>query len=343
LASLSQRINSRFVRELAAEVGFQLAGVSRADIVPDFDRFRGWVDRGLAGEMGYLTDHRADRRSTLDHLLPGVKSVIAVGRLCNEPRDGWMARYSEGEDYHVSMRRDLERLGARLAEYAPHEWRACVDTAPILERSLAKQSGLGWIGKNTCIINQKLGSFFLLGELLTTLDLESDPVLDAPPPDRCGTCTRCIDACPTVAIVPSPDGRFELDARRCISYFTIELRGSIPEEHRAPTGGHVFGCDICQAVCPWNRHQTASDQPAPLAELADLTAQEFRARFRGTALSRMKYSGFLRNIAVAMGNAGDEQFREPLNRMAASEDSMVAEHARWALGRLDALKLLSND
>src|SRR6185437_7192595 len=179
--------------------------------------------------------------------------------------------------------------------------------------------------KDTCIINQKFGSFFLLGEWVTTRDLEPDPLLDAPAPDPSGTCTRC------------------LDARRCISYFTIELRGSIPEEHRAPAGGHVFGCDICQDVCPWNRHQPASDQPAPLAELAALTEPEFRTRFRGTALSRMKYTGFLRNIAVAMGNSGEEQFRDPLARMAASEDSIVAEHARWALGRLDALRLLSHD
>jgi epoxyqueuosine reductase len=317
--------------------------VSRAGAVPDFDRFRHWVDRGLAGEMGYLTDYRADRRSALDHLLPGVKSVISVGRLCPEPREGWMARYSEGEDYHLAMRRDLDALGTALAEHAPLEWRACVDTAPILERSLARQSGLGWIGKNTCIINQKLGSFFLLGELLTTLEIDPDPVLDAPAPDRCGTCTRCIEACPTEAIVPSPDGRFELDARRCISYFTIELRGPIPEEHRAATGGHVFGCDICQDVCPWNRHQPVSKEPAPLAELAALTPAGFRERFRNTALSRMKYSGFLRNIAVAMGNSGDERFGPPLTGMAVSEDSLVAEHARWALERLNALRLLSND
>lgn len=336
--SVSQRVSSRLVRELAAEVGFQLAGVVAAATVPDFERYRGWVDRGLAGEMGYLTDHRADRRSTLDHLLPGVRSVISVGLLYAEPREGWMARYSEGEDYHLVVRRKLEELTARLASVAPCESRACVDTAPILERSLARLAGMGWIGKNTCLIDQKMGSFFLLGELLTTLEIAPDPVLDAPSPDRCGTCTRCVDACPTEALVPSPEGRFELDARRCISYFTIELRGSIPEEFRAPIGGNIFGCDICQDVCPWNRRNEAEGRQAPLAELAALSPSEFRERFRNTALSRAKHSGFLRNIAVAMGNSGDVRYLEPLRRLAASGDAVVAEHAEWAL-----LRLLSND
>ena len=295
--------------------------------------------------MGYLTDHRADRRSTLDHLLSGVKSVISVGRLCPEPREGWMARYSEGEDYHLTMRRDLEALGARLAERLPHQWRACVDTAPILERSLAKQSGLGWIGKNTCIINQKLGSFFLLGELLTTLDLETDPVLDVPAPDRCGTCTRCIDACPTVAIVPSPDGRFEIDARRCISYFTIELRGAIPEEHRAPTGGHVFGCDICQDVCPWNRKApaTVAEEFQPreglvnpgLEWLAAMQPDKFRKVFRGSPVRRTKLSGLRRNAVIAMGNSRSVKFLPTLRVLSQDPDASVAEHARWALAQLE--------
>lgn len=334
MSSVTQRVSSHLIRDLAAEAGFILAGVSPAGLVPDFDRFRGWVDRGLAGQMGYLTDHRADRRSELDHLLPGVKSIICVARLCQPPAEGWMARYSEGEDYHLVIRRGLEALAVRLSEYAEFSWRACVDTAPILERSLARDAGIGWVGKNTCIINQKMGSFFLLGELLTTLDIEPDPVLDGPPPDRCGTCTRCIEACPTDALVPSPDGRYELDARRCISYFTIELRGSIPEEFRAPIGDNIFGCDICQDVCPWNRHNRSSLQSAPLAELAALTPTEFRERFRDTALSRAKYSGFLRNIAIAMGNSGDERHRGSLERLAASDDPMVSEHARWALLRL---------
>ena len=340
MAIVTQHVSSHLVRELAAEVGFRLAGVANVAAVPDFGRFRSWVDRGLAGDMRYLTDHRADVRSDLNHLLPGVKSIISVGMLYgnSEPALGGIARYTAGEDYHLVIRRRLEAMAARLSEYAQFEWRACVDTAPLLERSIARQAGLGWIGKNTCLIDQKLGSFFLLGELLTTLEIETDPALDAPPPDRCGTCTRCIDACPTAAIVPSPQGGFELDARLCISYFTIELRGTVPEEHRAAIGNNVFGCDICQDVCPWNRSKSDEEPtPAELGDLAALTEAEFRSRFRHTAVSRAKYSGFLRNVALAMGNSGREEFREPLKRLAASEDPLVSEHASWALERLHAL------
>jgi epoxyqueuosine reductase len=187
------------------------------------------------------------------------------------------------------------------------------------------------------LISQEKGSYFLLGELLTTLEIETDVALDAAPPDRCGTCTRCIEACPTAAIVPSASGGFELDARVCISYFTIELRGAVPEQYRAAVGGNVFGCDICQDVCPWNRKAEASESAASLEELAGLTEAEFRGRFRGTAVSRAKYGAFLRNVAVAMGNSGRDEFRVTLERLAASEDAMVAEHARWGLRRLEGM------
>jgi epoxyqueuosine reductase len=339
---VTQTVSSHLVRQLAAEVGFQLAGVASAGSAPDFDRFRGWVDRGLPGEMRYLTDHRADLRADINSLLADTKTVISVGMLyagrgISSPAVGHIAAYADGEDYHNVIRRRLETLAARLSEYAEFQWRACVDTAPLLERSIARQAGLGWIGKNTCLISQEKGSYFLLGELLTTLEIAPDPALDTPPPDRCGTCTRCIDACPTTAIVPSPEGGFELDARLCISYFTIELRGAVPEQHRAAVGNNVFGCDICQDVCPWNngdgeRGETVS--PAQLEELASLTETEFRARFRHTAVSRAKYSGFLRNVAIAMGNSGMPDFREPLERLADSDDPLVAEHGRWALARL---------
>jgi epoxyqueuosine reductase len=199
-------------------------------------------------------------------------------------------------------------------------------------------AGLGWIGKNTCLINQKIGSWFFLGELITTLGLEPTGAV----PDRCGTCTRCIDACPTQAIVPSPDGRYELDARRCISYFTIELRSAIPESQRAGIGAHIFGCDICQDVCPWNRRAAMTTDTAfgprefapSLEKFADISEAEFREMFRRSPVSRAKYRGFLRNVAVAMGNSCREQFRAPLERLAASDDPLIAEHAAWALAQL---------
>jgi len=294
--------------------------------------------------MRYLSGQRADLRSHPATLLPEVRSVICVGMPYGGPEPystefsdserGWIARYAWGDDYHETLRQKLERLAARLLEIEHFTWRACVDTAPLLERSLARDAGLGWIGKNTCLINQERGSWFLLGELLTSLDIEPG----ASPPDRCGTCTRCIKACPTNAIVPSPDGRFELDSRLCISYFTIELRGTIPAEQRDLIGSNVFGCDICQDVCPWNRRREKAGETheagVPLEKMAALSESEFRAIFRGTAVSRAKYSGFLRNVALAMGNSGLSKFADPLEKLAASSDLQVAEHARWALERL---------
>lgn len=315
---------------------------------PDFARFRSWTERGLAGAMRYLTDHRADIRSDPEHLLPGVRSIICVGLVYNGPEPlstefsdierAWISRYAWGEDYHRVLRERLETLARELASVEPFSWRACIDIAPLLERSLAARAGLGWIGRNTCLINQQTGSWFFLGELLTTLELEAD----SPLPDRCGTCTRCIDACPTKAIVPSPDGRFELDARLCISYFTIELRGSVPEEHRAALGANVFGCDICQDVCPWNRRAAVTGDRAfrprefapPLERLAALSEEEFREMFQGTPVPRAKYSGFLRNVAIAMGNAGLEKFRAPLEKLTGFANPIVAEHAAWALKQI---------
>jgi epoxyqueuosine reductase len=203
----------------------------------------------------------------------------------------------------------LERLAQRLLEIEPFQYKICVDTAPLLERSLARLAGLGWIGKNTCLINEPWGSWFFLGEIITTLNISGAA---APPPDRCGTCTRCIDACPTQALVPEGDG-WTLDARRCISYLTIELRGPIPEEHHAAMGDLVFGCDICQEVCPWNSGGNArapeTVEPAfaphaipPLDDLASMTESEFREFARGTALGRPKYQGFMRNVAIALAN-----------------------------------------
>jgi epoxyqueuosine reductase len=275
-----------------------------------------------------------------------------VGKLYNTPwpystqfDDGeraWISRYAWGDDYHAVVRRGLERLDAMLRQRAAAEFesRICVDTAPLLERSYARTAGLGWIGKNTCLINQPRGSWFFLGELLLSLAIEPDAA-DAPPPGRCGTCTRCIDACPTAAIVPAGPG-FAVDSRLCISYLTIELRGAMALEHRTGMGGHVFGCDICQDVCPWNRRAPVTGDPAfeprqfapPLGELAAVTEDEFRSLYRGTPVTRARYSGFLRNVAVAMGNRRLEKFRAPLQNLAASRDPVVAEHAGWGLDQL---------
>jgi epoxyqueuosine reductase len=328
------------VKRLARECGFELAGVAAGEPSGDFTRYREWVDQGFAGEMRYLTDRRAEVRSDPRHLLPNARSIICVGKLYNTPgpSDGLISRYAWGEDYHRVMRAGLERLAEALTNYiGPFDHKICVDTAPLLERSYARQAGLGWIGKNTCLIHEPLGSWFFLGEIITSLEMEAD----SPPPDRCGTCTRCIDACPTQAIVPDGDGGWKLDSRRCISYFTIELRGPIPEEHRKGMGAHIFGCDICQDVCPWNRRAPVTEDPAfsarPMAELetlAQLSPELFQRTNADSPLARAKYSGLMRNVAVAMGNLGLERFREPLERLAASSNEMVAEHARWGLENL---------
>jgi epoxyqueuosine reductase len=337
------------VRRLAHEFGFELAGIAAALPNADASRYLDWAGRSLAGRMGYLNDRRADLRADPRNLLPSAKSIICVGKLYNapaphstgfdDPARAWISRYAWGDDYHGLMREGLELLAARMREGADFDYKVCVDTAPLLERSCARDAGLGWIGKNTCLIHQHAGSWFFLGELLVSLELEPEP---GPPPDRCGTCTRCIDACPTQALVHREDGSYELDATLCISYFTIELKGSIPEEHRSRIGPHVFGCDICQDVCPWNRREAVTLDPRlhprdvapPLERLASLSEQEFRAMFRDSPVTRTKYSGFLRNVAIAMGNAASIRFREPLERLAASEDETVAEHAAWALSRL---------
>jgi epoxyqueuosine reductase len=336
-------LTAEAIRDLARACGFELAGVAAAEPLPERAWYRQWVASGFAGEMRYLTDRRAAVRDHPRNLLPSARSVVCVGKLYNTPwpYSTWISRYAWGEDYHRVVRRGLQRLDAMLRERAgpAFESRICVDTAPLLERSYARMAGLGWIGKNTCLINQPRGSWFFLGELLVSLVIDAD----APPPNRCGTCTRCIDACPTAAIVPAGPG-FTVDSRRCISYLTIELRGAVPPPLRPGVGGHVFGCDICQDVCPWNRRAPVTGDPAfqprpfapPLEKLAAVTEHEFRSMFRGTPVTRARYTGFLRNVAIAMGNRKLEKFRAPLENLAASQDPLVAEHARWALEKRGA-------
>jgi epoxyqueuosine reductase len=344
---LTAGLTAEEIRRLARICGFELAGVAAAAPSADSTRYHQWVAAGFAGEMRYLTDRRAQLRDDPRNLLASARSVICVGKLYNTPLPystqfpedtlAWISRYAWGDDYHDKLRHGLERLDAMLRERVDgvYESKLCVDTAPVLERTYARAAGLGWIGKNTCLINQGSGSWYFLGEILTSLEIAPD----APTPDRCGSCTRCIDACPTAAIDP---GGYALDARRCISYFTIELRSAVPEEWREAIGRHVFGCDICQDVCPWNRRAPVTDEAAfaprefapPLERLAAIEEAEFRAMFRGTPLTRARYSGFLRNVAVAMGALRREEFRAPLTKLAASKDELVAEHARWALEQL---------
>lgn len=347
---MASALTSGQVKRSAHACGFELAGVAGASPTEDFGRFQAWRKGGFAGEMRYLTDQRGDLRSDPRNLLPSAQSIVCVGKLYNTPHPhstdltdsgrGWMSRYAWGVDYHDVMREGLELLVAQIAELHPEpfDWKICVDTAPLLERSYARGAGLGWIGKNTCLINQQQGSWFFLGELLLSIRLAAD----LPAPDRCGTCRRCIDACPTEAIVLGEDGEWRLDARLCVSYLTIEKRGPIPRDLRGGIANHVFGCDICQDVCPWNGRAPVSDevrfQPwqfAPrLEELAELTEEEFRRAFRKTAVWRTKYAGFLRNVAIAMGNSGDPALRQPLEKLTRHADETVAVTAREALSAL---------
>jgi epoxyqueuosine reductase len=342
-------MNAVEVKALALEAGFDLAGIAPALPASDGVRYAEWVAAGMAGAMAYLTDYRAARRMDPRSLLGSARSILCVGKLYNgpepyttdftDPERAWISRYAWGDDYHRVMRDGLERVAAQLRGRLPDtEYKVCVDTAPLLERTYAQMAGLGWIGKNTCLIDERAGSWFFLGEMLLSIELEPD----APVENRCGTCTACIDACPTAAL---ETGR--LDARRCISYLTIELRGPVPDELRPGIGSHLFGCDVCQDVCPWNRRApvtadcrfTSRNHAPRLERLARLDESEFHALFRSSPVSRSRYTGFLRNVAVAMGNTGDSNYRPVLEHLAAHPDGLVAEHATWALERLAAPRI----
>lgn len=342
---MTPEARSRRVKEHALAAGFDLAGVASAEPPPALAFFAEWVARGFAGEMGYLTSQR-EKRSDLRTAFPWARSIVCLGLQYDTPhpysttapRDkAWIARYAWGDDYHDVLKRMLDGLAATLlAEMGPFQSRTYADTGPIAERAYAAAAGLGAWGKNTCLLHPEHGSWFFLGEIVT--DLELGP--DEPRPDMCGSCTACLDACPTEAL----RAPYVLDATRCISYLTIELKGAIPEEQRAGVGRHVFGCDICQDVCPWNRRRrnraAAPFAPRPGAvapsfeDLATLDADAFRARFRGSPLKRAKRRGLLRNVAVALGNSGDRTRLPLLEILAADEDPLVREHALWAMARL---------
>ena len=343
-----------FVKQAAKDAGFELGGIAPVAQFPELSRFPEWIAAGHAGEMQYLEKRDACgnlKRASLSSAVPWARSVIVCASNYNTEHPystqagaadrGWISRYAwSKEDYHDAVLRRLrvveDRLRSISGEASEQQTLCYVDTGPLVERVYAKYAGVGWIGKNTCILNQQMGSWLFLGVIITSLELTPD----FPAPDRCGSCTRCIDACPTDALIAP----YQLDSNRCISYLTIEKRGDVPQEMREGMGRHVFGCDICQDVCPWNRKApaTAADEFQPreglvnpaLEWLAEMTAEEFRNTFRGSPIRRTKRSGLRRNAVIAMGNSGNRRFVPVLEKLAADEDRVVAEHARWAAKKL---------
>ena len=336
------------IKQWSRELGFQQAGITGVQLREDERQLHDWLALGQHGTMEYMSRH-GEKRSRPDLLQPGTVRVISV-RMdygTDEDASAWdtladgsrayVARYALGRDYHKLMRARLQKLADRVAAgIGDFGYRVFVDSAPVLERALARNAGLGWIGKNACVINRDAGSWFFLGEIYTDLPL---PV-DQPASAHCGTCTRCIDICPTQAII-APN---RIDARRCISYLTIELKGSIPTQFRAAIGNRIFGCDDCQLVCPWNKFARRFDEPdfaarnrldqASLAELFAWTEEEFMSRTEGSAIRRTGYESWLRNLAVALGNAprsADVLAALQSRRMHLSP--IVREHVEWALER----------
>jgi epoxyqueuosine reductase len=333
------------IKEQALALGFELAGIAAATRADSFERLREWLYQGHAGEMAYMHRQEEARRHP-DSILPGVRSVVMVGmnykpeesETADARSTGRIARYARGADYHPILWERLGRLLEWLRRQRPDcRGRAVVDTAPLLERDFARRAGLGWFGKNTMLLNKRLGSYFFLGALLTDLELQPDPPHETA---HCGTCTACLEACPTQAFV-SPG---VLDSRRCISYLTIELRGPVPEELRSRVGDWLFGCDVCQEVCPWNRKAPGSREPAFLphpdleaadpAELLSLSEEAFRRRFRGTALMRAKRRGILRNAALVLGNRGDPAALPALRQALHDPEPVVREAAQWAIEQI---------
>jgi epoxyqueuosine reductase len=327
----------------ARELGFDSCRVAPCAPPPHAAEFRNWLQEGAAGEMSYM-GRGEEKRCNPQKVLPGARSVIVVAlnyfqgdtiRRSQTLTTGRIARYAWGDDYHNLIATKLDKIDNFLRQFGGRQ-KCYVDTGPILERDYAAQAGIGWHGKSTMLIDPRLGTWFFLGEILTTLELPAD----SPQRDRCGTCERCITACPTGAITAP----HRLDARRCISYLTIELKGSIPLELRPLIGNRIFGCDDCLNACPWNRFAQASRETAfsarrsttgmELREYLKLNDAEFRSLFRNSPIKRVKRRGFLRNVCIALGNVGDLSDLPALECAAADPEPLIAEHAAWAITRI---------
>lgn len=332
---------TREIKEKAREKGFDLVGVAHLEKI-ESKRLNEWLARSFHGEMGYLARNRAKRLDP-SLVVNNAASIVVVGlnyHRADSPPDGKagcasLSKYAAGDDYHSVMEKRLKSLFCSIQESVPGvEGRFYVDTGPVMEKYWAQLAGIGWIGKHTNLISRRIGSWFFLGVILLDIEL----AYDRPALDHCGTCTACIDACPTEAIVEP----YLLDARRCISYLTIELRGDIPIALRPGMGNLVFGCDICQDVCPWNSRAVETDElgftqrsyDTSFETLAAMRPEDFRERFRGSPVKRAKWRGFMRNLAVAMGNSGDAGVVPSLTALLEVEDAMVRRHAAWALGRI---------
>jgi len=332
---------ARVLREEAEREGFTRFGIAAAGEAPRFDRFEGWIAAGRHAGMRYLEETRDVRRSPAS-LLAGARSVVCLAAPHSpEPysaADGSVfARYARGSDYHGTIRKRAVRVVERSRERLPGSWasRVCVDSTPIAERAFAAAAGLGWIGKNGCLIDAAQGSYLLLAEIVTDLDLPADDAVA----EQCGSCVRCLDACPTGALVAPA----VLDASRCIAYWTIEHSGPIPDARKADVGDHVFGCDVCQEVCPWNAPLAASaagGEPAPSrAEILGMGRGAWRRRFGASAVNRAARRGLQRNAALSAGARGDRACRSELRRASGVREAGLSDAARWALDRLDRLPL----
>ena len=328
-------IEDRIKAEAKAH-GFSLVGIAPATAADGFGRFCDWLDRGFAGEMDYLQEHRENRRHPAA-VLEEVRSVVMLGMEYGGENSGGVAKYAQHRDYHPFLWKKLNAMRDWLAVEVPGSVsHGATDSAPLLERDFARRAGLGWFGKNTMLINKHRGSFFIIAAFLTSLDLQPDAPHMA---SHCGTCTACLDACPTQAF-PEPG---ILDARKCISYLTIELRGAIPLELREGVGDWLFGCDVCQDVCPWNRDSPNENPAFPTdpalillnpIEILSLTKRQFLKRFEKTSIGRTRRTGLLRNAAIVLGNTGDEQAIPALKQASQDTDPVIAEAARWALQRI---------